>query len=45
VLRRILLIAVVVTYAALGVYDLCTGRVRTGAAGVLLAVVNAILFS
>lgn len=43
-MRHYLVIACVLSYAALGAYDLCTGRGRQGAAECLLATVNAILF-
>lgn len=43
-MRRALAILIVGSYAALGVYDLCTGRPKTGAAGVLLSLVNVLLF-
>lgn len=43
-MRRVLAILVVGSYAALGLYDLCTGRPKTGAVGVLLSIVNALLF-
>ena len=42
-MRRILIIVAVGSYAALGLYDLFTGRTRVGAAEVLLAVVNTLL--
>ena len=43
-MRRFLVIACIVVYAVLGIYDLCTGRLRCGTAEILLSVVNAILF-
>jgi hypothetical protein len=43
-MRKYLAIACIVSYAILGLYDLYTHRYRSGAAEILLAVVNAILF-
>ena len=43
-MRRVLAILVVSSYAALGLYDLCTGRPKVGAAGVLLSILNGLLF-
>jgi hypothetical protein len=43
-MRRYLALTCILSYAVLGVYDIATGRMRTGAAETLLAVVNAILF-
>lgn len=43
-MRRYLVLACILSYAVLGLYDLTTRQYRTGAAECLLAVVNAILF-
>lgn len=43
-MRRYLVLVCILSYAILGIYDLATGRLRTGAAETLLAVINAILF-
>jgi hypothetical protein len=43
-MRCYLALACIGSYALLGIYDLVTARPRMGAAEVLLAVVNAILF-
>jgi hypothetical protein len=43
-MRRYFVLACILSYAVLGFYDLATRQYRIGAAEVLLAVVNAILF-
>lgn len=42
--RKLLVLAMVLPYVGLCVYDLTHGRMRTGAAAGLLAVVNALLY-
>jgi len=43
-MRRYLVILCIAAYAVLGIYDLCTGRLRVGVAELLLSLVNAVLF-
>lgn len=43
-LRKILVIAMVLPYVGLCIYDLAHGRPRTGVAAGLLAVVNGVLY-
>jgi hypothetical protein len=42
-MRRFLCLTIIISFALLGVYDLCHAERRQGTAEVLLAVVNAIL--
>lgn len=43
-MRRIVLLAMVSSFFILGLLDLASGRTRTGIAGLLLGVVQALLF-
>lgn len=43
-IRKLLVVGVVLPYVGLCVYNLASGRPRTGAAAGLLAVVNAVLY-
>lgn len=43
-MRQYLVIGCIVTYAVLGIHDLCTARLRAGCAELLLAIVNCVLF-
>lgn len=43
-IRKVLVVGITLPYVTLCIYDLTHGRLRTGVASGLLAVVNAILY-
>jgi hypothetical protein len=43
-IRKLLVVAMVIPFVALAIYDICHGRLKTGVAAGLLAAVNIILY-